>query len=810
MTEKNNTDDKPKKLTLGSNKLTLSRPIDSSGLRKTYVSSKANSVAVEVKRGQSGSPSLLTRNASQENNSSSISHEEGVVNSKLNLLRRAAEDAKQREIEQERRSKAVAQAELERSQAKESTRNNPGGRVAESVEVDDAKHGNKNLKPVHIKTDVMQASDSVIVKDAERAPVKSKWEEPKKLKKNDIFGMLQSEDGDSSRTRTRSLASIKRAREKEKRKLTVKQDKVYREVIIPELINVGELANRMSERVADVIKALMKLGMIANASQNIDADTAEIIVETMGHKTKRVHESDVENFISQEEDTEDKLPCAPVVTIMGHVDHGKTSLLDALKSTDVVSQESGGITQHIGAYRVNLPSGKSITFIDTPGHEAFAEMRSRGAKITDIIVLVVAADDGIMTQTIEAINHAKAANVPIIVAINKIDKPDANIDKVKNELLSNNLVAEEYGGDIIVVPVSATKKINLDKLEEAILLVAEMADIKASPTAPCSGAVIESRVDKGRGVIATVLVTRGTLKKGDLIVAGSCYGKVKRMVDDKGIDLESCSPSMPTEVWGLGEAPLAGEPFAVVQTEKQARDITEYRIKKSLEKKNEKIHKSSLEEMFLKAAGESGVKELAIVLKADVHGSLEAIISSIAKIVNEEVRIRIIHSGVGGITESDAYLASASKAMILGFNVRAGANVQVAADREGTQIKYYSIIYNLLDDIKSIVIDMLSPIVREVYIGSVSIRQIFNITKVGKVAGSYVTKGTIKRGAGVRLIRDNIVIHEGKLKTLKRFKDEVKEVKENYECGIAFEGYDDMREGDSVEVYQLIEEKRTL
>ncbi|MDX1917457.1 MAG: translation initiation factor IF-2 [Rickettsiaceae bacterium] len=814
MIEENNNQDKPKKLTLTTNKLSLSKTLDPGPLRKTYISGKASTVAVEVKRSQPGGGSLLTRNLSSSNYQSDEKLEDGAVNTKLNLLRRAAEDAKQREEEKLRKASASFVEENNHSNTEEKKPSQQ--QTTESISENnpdptDAANKNKFLKPVHKKIPG-EEDEKVVTKEIEKTPIKSKWIEPKKLRKNDIYGMLEHEgDGENIRSKPRSLASIKRAREKERRKQEVKQEKLYREIIIPEVITVGELANRLTERVADVIKELMKLGMIANANQNIDADTAEIIVETMGHKCKRVQESDVENSMIYEEDLEeDKTTRAPVVTVMGHVDHGKTSLLDALKSTDVAAKEAGGITQHIGAYRVNLPSQKSITFLDTPGHEAFTEMRSRGAKITDIVVLVVAADDGIMTQTIEAINHAKAANVPIIVAVNKIDKPDANIEKVKNELLSHNLVPEEFGGEVIVIPVSAKQRINLDKLEEAILLVAEMAELKANANVSGSGAVIESRIDKGRGVIATLLVTRGTLKKGDLIVAGSSYGKIKKMMNDKGQEISECSPSMPAEIWGLDAAPNAGESFAVVQTEKQARDITEYRLKKLQQKRADKVQKTSLDEMFLKATGEGGIKEFALIIKTDVHGSLEAINNSLSKIPSKDVRIKIIHEAVGAITESDVSLASASKAMILGFNVRAATNVQAAAEKEAVNIKYYSIIYNLLDDVKSIIVDMLPPIIREEYIGSVDVRQVFNITKVGKVAGSYVTRGIIKRGAGMRLIRDNIVIHEGKLKTLKRFKDDVKEVKENYECGIAFENYEDIREGDKVEVFEIIKEKRTL
>jgi translation initiation factor IF-2 len=810
-----NKEESPKKLTLSPNKLTLSKPIDSSGFRKSFVAGRANTVTVEVKKSQTTgfNNSLLSRNIVSSGVSSDS--EDSDVSARLKLLKKAAEDAKIREEEQERRNVSRAEKEKieeERFAKEESLKEE----ISEIQEVKPApkqepkQELHKDHKIVKQKTE-----EEVIAKENEKTVVKTKWEEPRKLRKTEIFGMLDEDSDDESappRSRTRSLASIKRAREKEKRKMdAVKQEKLYREVIIPEVVVVGDLANRMSERVADVIKELMKLGMIATANQAIDADTAEIIVSTMGHTPKRVQESDIENVLSQDPDNdEDMQDRAPVVTVMGHVDHGKTSLLDALKSTDIASGEAGGITQHIGAYRVNLKSGQSITFIDTPGHAAFSEMRSRGAKVTDIVVLVVAADDGIMAQTIEAISHAKAADVPIIVAINKIDKAGANIDRVKNELLSHELVPEDLGGDVVVVPVSALKRTNLDKLEESILLVAEMQGLKANYKANASGAVIESKVDKGRGVIATLLVQRGTLKCGDLVVAGTAYGRIKKMINDKGSEISELSPSMPAEILGLDAAPLAGETFSVVQTEKQARDITEYRARKALEKKNSQIQKSSLEEMFLKATGEGKQKELPIIIKGDVQGSVEAIAGSLSKIISDEVKVRILHSAVGAVSESDLSLAKASGGVILGFNVRAPASVSVMAEKENIDIRYYSIIYNLIDDVKSIMSGMLSPIIREVFIGSVQIRQVFNITKIGKVAGSYVTRGIIKRGAGVRLLRDNIVIHEGKLKTLKRFKDDVKEVRENYECGIAFENYEDIREGDNVEVFEIVEEKKTL
>lgn len=794
MTDNTEQSEKPKKLTLSTtSKLSLSRPLESSGgLGKSLLSSR-NIVSVEVKKGVTTQPSFASRRAG----STSTSSAEDDISSRLNILKRAAEDAKTKELEHElRQARREREADL----------------ATVTPDIIEAAQPLPDPDDIHRKhkVEVPVVEDKKVLPEEAPVPVK-KWEEPKKLRKTEIFNLLES-DGEGESGRTRSLASIKRAREKERRKqMDVKQDKIYREVTIPELITVAELASRMTERAADVIKELMKMGMIVNANQSIDADTAELIVTTMGHTFKRVNESDIENILNVEPDVEaDLVPRAPVVTVMGHVDHGKTSLLDALKSTDVAAGEAGGITQHIGAYRVNLSSGHSITFLDTPGHEAFTEMRSRGAKVTDIVVLVVAADDGIMAQTIEAISHAKAAGVPIIVAINKMDKPDANLERVKNELLQHNLVPEDLGGDIIVIPVSALKRTNLDKLEEAILLVAEMAELKANPKAVASGSVVESKVDKGKGVIATLLVQRGTLKVGDLVVAGNGFGRIKRMLDDKARDVGACTPSMPVEVWGLDKAPLAGEGFSVVETEKQARDIVEYRERKALDMKVAHAHKSSLEDLFLKATGAGGVKELPIIIKGDVQGSIEAIVSSLGKVTHDEVRIRVLHTAVGAISESDVSLAKASNALILGFNVRTSNAAAQDAEKEGIDIRYYSIIYNLIDDVKLIMTGMLSPIIREVYIGSVEIRQVFNITKAGKIAGSYVTKGTIKRGAGVRLLRDNIVIHEGKLKTLKRFKEDVKEVRENYECGIAFENYEDIKVGDTVEVFEIVEEKQTL
>lgn len=611
--------------------------------------------------------------------------------------------------------------------------------------------------------------------------------------------------------RMRSLSSVKRQRAKARMEGTPssQQEKQSREVRIPETITVQELANRMAERSVDVIKELMKLGSIATAQQSIDADTAEIIVEEFGHRPKRVSDSDVEDvLVRKDDDPADLKPRPPVVTVMGHVDHGKTSLLDALRQTDVVAGEAGGITQHIGAYQVMLGSGDKMTFLDTPGHEAFTAMRARGAKVTDVVILVVAADDGIMPQTVEAINHAKAAKVPIIVAINKIDKPDADPEKVKTALMQYELVPEDFGGDIICVPVSALEKTGLDVLQDNILLQAEMLELKANPDAEASGIVVEAKVDKGRGTVTTLLVQRGTLKVGDIVVAGASYGKVRAINDDKGRTLSEAGPSLPVEILGLNEAPGAGDEFAVVVSDKEARDITEYRLKKEKERR-QIVSAKSLDQMFASSAGDAP-DELAVIVKADVQGSAEAIASSIAKFDGTEVKVNIVHQAVGAINESDVALAQATGAMIVGFNVRAIAKAKQLAESEKIEIRYYSVIYDLIDDIKAALSGMLSPELRENLLGYAEIREIFNITKVGKVAGCFVTDGVIKRGAKVRLLRDNVVIHEGTLKTLKRFKEEVKEVKNNLECGMAFENYDDLKVGDQIEAFELQEIARDV
>ncbi|MFA5592196.1 MAG: translation initiation factor IF-2 [Micavibrio sp.] len=630
-----------------------------------------------------------------------------------------------------------------------------------------------------------------------------------------VSKILNEDDRDGGR----SLAAVKRAREKARKMALGPKEpaqKIFREVVLPEVITVQELANRMAERGADVIKSLMKMGVMATINQSIDADTAEIIVSEFGHTVKRVTEGDVETSLDGTVDAPEQMkPRPPVVTIMGHVDHGKTSLLDALRSADVASGEAGGITQHIGAYQIHVPSGAKITFLDTPGHAAFTEMRARGANVTDIVVLVVAANDSIMPQTVEAISHAKAAGVPIIVAINKIDLPDANPAKVKQDLLIHEVVLEELGGDTMAVEISAKKRMNLDKLEEAILLQAEILELKANPERAAIGAVVEAKMEIGRGSVATVLIQRGTLKQGDIFVVGSEWGRVRALYDDKGQQLAEAIPGQPVEILGLNGTPEAGDILNVVENEAKARDVSEYRARVKREKASAALSSKgkSFEDILAAAKVADNKKILPVVIKGDVHGSVEAIISSLNKLTEEsvEIGIQVLHSGVGGITESDITLAKASNAFVIGFNVRANAQARQQAEREGVDIRYYNIIYNVLDDAKAVLSGMLSPIRREEYLGQAEIRQVFNITKVGKIAGCMVTAGMVKRGAGVRLLRDDVVIHDnGTLKTLKRFKDEVKDVKEGMECGMAFENYEDIKEGDIIECYEVIEEARTL
>jgi translation initiation factor IF-2 len=614
--------------------------------------------------------------------------------------------------------------------------------------------------------------------------------------------------------RERSVASFRRRTQRLLRGAggNETKEKLVREVTIPETITIQELAGRMAERAVDVIRLLMKQGQMFKITDVIDADTAQLVAEELGHTVKRVAAADVEEgLFDMADNPEDLLPRPPVVTIMGHVDHGKTSLLDAIRSTNVTEGEAGGITQHIGAYQVTAPSGAEITFIDTPGHAAFTAMRARGAKVTDIVVLVVAADDGVMPQTVEAIQHAKAAKVPMIVAINKIDKAGAKSERVRSELLQHEVQVESMGGEVLDVEVSATKKTNLDKLLETIGLQAELLDLKANPFRPAEGTVIEAKLDRGRGPVATVLIQRGTLHVGDIVVAGAEWGRVRALVSDLGETVDLAGPSVPVEVLGFNGTPEAGDRLAVVEDEARAREVSDYRAREKREKQAARAShmRGSLEQMMHQLKS-SGRKEFPLVIKGDVQGSVEAIVGALDKLGTEEVIARILYAGVGGITESDVTLAEASGAAIIGFNVRAHKEAREAAERNGTEIRYYNIIYNLVDDVKKAMSGLLAPTLRETLLGNAMILEVFNISKVGKVAGCRVTDGTVERGANVRLIRDNVVIHDGKLSQLKRFKDDAKEVTAGQECGMAFESYQDMRAGDVIECYRVEQIQRSL
>jgi translation initiation factor IF-2 len=654
--------------------------------------------------------------------------------------------------------------------------------------------------------------DKVIIKDDDDGE-KKKTTAPKRPSPSPRQGQRRSQGkltiaaalDDSERQR--SLASVKRQRARQKRKEgPIEHVKIVREVTIPETISVQELSNRMAARGVDVIKTLMKIGVIANMSEIIDADTAELVVEEFGHTVNRVSDSDIEIGLGGQADREEDLfPRSPVVTVMGHVDHGKTSLLDVMRKTNIVSREAGGITQHIGAYQTITDGGEKITFIDTPGHEAFTAMRARGAGVTDIIILVVAADDGIMPQTVEAINHAKSSGAPIIVAINKIDKPDADPNRVRTQLLEHELVMEAMGGDVLDVEVSAIEGTNIDKLEEAIGLQAELLDLKSNPNRAAEGVVIESRIEQGRGVVATVLVQRGTLEIGDIFVAGSESGRVRVLINDQGENITKAGPSVPAEVVGFAGAPGAGDKFFVVESEARAREVAEFRSNKNRGAKSIAGKRGTLEEMFESIkAGE--IKELPVVIKADAQGSVEAIIGMFENLPQDEVQVQVLHKGVGGINESDITLAGASSAAVFGFNVRANPQARDLARQDGVDIRYYSVIYDVIDDIKKLLVGMMAPIVRETFLGNAEVRDVFNVSKIGKVAGCFITAGEVRRGAGVRLLRDDVVIHQGSLSTLKRFKDDVNEVKEAHECGMSFENYNDLKVGDVIECFDIVEE----
>ncbi len=732
-----------------------------------------------------------------------------------------AEEAARR-AEQEAEAQRIADAEAEKNRAELDERRRIEEEARKKLEEEEkskAKPKEAAEKPAApaAKKPTPAAEEQAKAKSRSKGGAPAKTPAPRRggdeRRRHGKLTITQALTGEDGMERVRSLASVRRQRERERQRQMGGMDglpqKIIREVVVPETITVQELANRMAERGAEVIKTLMKMGVMATINQTIDADTAELVVAEFGHKLKRVSAADVEIGLKGEDDRPEELKSRPaVVTVMGHVDHGKTSLLDALRATDVVAHEAGGITQHIGAYQVTLASGDQVTFIDTPGHAAFTEMRSRGANVTDIVVLVVAADDGIKDQTVEAINHAKAAKVPIVVAINKMDKPEANPDRVKQELLQHDLVVEDMGGEILAVPVSAVEGTGLDKLVEALLLQAELLELKANPDRAAEGVVVEAKLEQGRGSVATVLVQRGTLKVGDIFVTGSESGRVRALLNDHGDKVEEAGPSAPVEVLGLAGTPLAGDDFVVVESEARAREIASFR-KSKVRDQGAAANRVSLEQLISKIQ-EGETKRLPVVIKSDVQGSVEAIVGALEKLGTDEVAAQVLHTGVGGINESDITLARASGAMVIGFNVRANPQARELARRDDVEIRYYSIIYNVVDEIKAALSGMLAPSREEKFLGYAEIREVFNITKVGKVAGCMITEGLVKRGAKVRLLRDDVVIHDGTLKTLRRFKEEVREVKDGYECGMAFENYQDIQVGDKIECYEVEEKARHL
>jgi translation initiation factor IF-2 len=830
MSETNETEGKTRgrKMTLN-----LRRTVESGHVRQSFSHGRSKSVLVEKKKRRSiGSGGAATpaeepkaeakaapaaRTAPKPGAEETRQRRSGVVLKQLSeeekdARAKALADSRVRDAEERERAKetAVQEALLADQRAKEEKEAEKRKRQEQekaAAEEQAKPKVEESPRGKHLKQEAEEAPSRTPDARHKKSPVAPRRGEEKRVR-----GRLTITNALDEEQRQRSLASLKRHRERQKKQITGPQStqKIQREVVIPEIITIQELANRMAERGVDVIKYLMKDGAMHKITDVIDSDTAQLIAEEFGHSVRRVSEADVEEgFIGAEDEAEDLQPRAPIVTIMGHVDHGKTSLLDAIRTANVVSQEAGGITQHIGAYQVELPTGQKVTFIDTPGHEAFTAMRARGAKVTDIVVLVVAADDGVKPQTIEAINHAKAAGVPMIVAINKIDKQGADPKRVRTELLSHEIVVESLGGDTLEVEVSALKKMNLERLLEAIVLQAEVLELRANPDRPAEGVIVEAKLERGRGPVGTALIQRGTLKLGDIIVAGAAWGRVRALINDLGEQVKEAGPSVPAEVLGFDSAPEAGDQFAVVENEARAREITDYRERERRKRLAVAGQRGTLEQMMSQLK-EAGVKEFPLVIKGDVQGSVEAIASALAKISSDEVKARVIHMGVGGITESDVSLASTSGAVVLGFNVRANTQAREAAERDGVEIRYYAVIYDLVDDMRQAMSGLLAPTVRETFLGNAEILEVFNISKVGKVAGCRVTEGKVERGAHVRLIRDNVVVHEGKLSTLKRFKDEVKEVVAGQECGMAFEGYQDMRQGDVIECFEVEHVQRTL
>lgn len=830
MSETNETEDKTAR---GGRKMTLNvrRTVESGHVRQSFSHGRSKSVLVEKKKrraiGAGGAPQPIEEPAPKPAQRASepapkpVQEEAPTRQARVVLPQlseeekdarmRALTDARQREATEREKAKQHAalhvvteeQRVKERQEAEDRQRKEDERHEAEAKA---RKIGEETARKHLLKEEPEEPARTPDARHKKSVTAPRRGEERRVRGRLTIINALDEEQ------RQRSLASLKRRQERQKKQITgpLAQQKIQREVVIPEVITIQELANRMAERGVDVIKFLMKDGEMHKITDVVDADTAQLVAEEFGHTVRRVSEADVEEgFIGEEDHAEDLQPRAPIVTIMGHVDHGKTSLLDAIRTTNVVSQEAGGITQHIGAYQVVTPLGHKITFIDTPGHEAFTAMRQRGAQVTDIVVLVVAADDGVKPQTVEAINHAKAAGVPMIIAINKIDKQGADPQRVRTELLSHEIVVESLGGDTLEIEVSALKKTGLDKLLEAIALQAEVLELTANPDRPAEGVIVEAKLERGRGPVGTALIQRGTLRLGDLVVAGSAYGRVRALINELGEHVTSAGPSVPVEVLGFDSAPEAGDQFAVVENEARAREITDYRVRERRKRLAVAGARGSLEQMMtnLKAAG---TKEFTLLVKGDVQGSVEAIVAALDKMGTDEVRARIIHAGVGGITESDVGLAATSGAVVLGFNVRANSQAREAAERDGVEIRYYAVIYDLVDEVKQAMSGMLAPTRRETFLGNAEILEVFTISKVGKVAGCRVTEGKVERGAQVRLIRDNVVVHEGKLSTLKRFKDEVREVTAGQECGMAFEGYQDMRQGDVIECFEVEHVQRSL
>jgi translation initiation factor IF-2 len=820
----------------GKKPLGLSGGARSGRVNQSFSRGRTKSVVVETKRKRVVVPKPGTQSAAAQN-AEGGKRDKALPDAELERRLKALQAAKAREAEDEER-RAVEEREREEERARRRAEAEAKEReerereeALKAKEEEDARRkadeeARRNAPPAAEPVAAEAPAADKPVRGAGRpapAPVRRKEEDDRSgrgrgadrggERRSGKLTVNQALTGGEG-GRQRSLAAMKRKQERARQKAmggAQDREKVVRDVQVPETIIVSELANRMAERVADVVKALMNNGMMVTQNQPIDADTAELIVEEFGHRIQRVSDSDVEDVIDTVEDKDEDLrPRPPVITIMGHVDHGKTSLLDRIRQANVVSGEAGGITQHIGAYQVKTESGAVLTFLDTPGHAAFTSMRARGAHVTDIVVLVVAADDAVMPQTIEAINHAKAANVPMIVAINKIDKPDANPDKVRTDLLQHEVIVEKMSGEVQDVEVSAVSGQGLPELLEAIALQAEILELKANPDRPAEGAVIEAQLDVGRGPVATVLVQKGTLKQGDIFVVGEQWGKVRAMENDKGERVKEAGPSVPVEVLGLNGTPEAGDVLNVVETEAQAREIAEYRAQAAKDKRAAAGAATTLDQLLAKAKADESVAELPIVVKADVQGSAEAIVQAMEKIGNEEVRVRVLHYGVGAITESDVGLAEASGAPVIGFNVRANAPARNSANQKGVEIRYYSVIYDLVDDVKAAASGLLGAEVRENFIGYAEIKETFRVSGVGTVAGCLVTEGVARRSAGVRLLRDDVVVHEGTLKTLKRFKDEVKEVQSGQECGMAFENYDDIRKGDVIEIFEREEVERTL